>query len=142
MKVLRRSSALDDADEDVVVMRKGCSTKTKNVSDFITIDGERRIRSDYVRTAKPERLYDSAPGLKPRKQVEMYTKWRPLLPEDKKDITCPRPSNKVFAAVKAEIVESRERRQKIKGMHATLSLPTSKRKGTNTASSMKRKKTN
>lgn len=142
MKVLCRSSALDDAVEEIVVMRKGCSNKTINVSDSITIDGKKGARSDYVQSAKPERLYDSAPGLKPRKQVEMYTKWRPLLPEDKKDITCPRPSDQVFAAVKAEIVESRERRQKVKERNATLSLPTptSKRKGANTAASTKRNK--
>lgn len=33
-----------------------------------------------------------APGIKPIKQVKLYTKWRKIVPADKKDIMCPRPS--------------------------------------------------
>ena len=41
------------------------------------------------------------PGLQPIKAVELYTKWGPLLPEDAREITCPRPSEEIILAVKA-----------------------------------------
>ena len=42
------------------------------------------------------------PGLAPIKQVEMYTKWRPLLKPCNQEITCPRPSEDVIQKVKNE----------------------------------------
>ena len=67
-KVLCRLSALPDAEENAVVMRKGCSESTKNPNGFLTIDGEKILRSEYIKTHKPEPLYDTALGLKPRKK--------------------------------------------------------------------------
>ena len=140
MKVKCLSSALPDADEDIVVMRKGCSNKMKNVNDVITINGVRRSRSEYIRTANPEQLYDRKPGLKPRKQVEMYTKWRPLLPENKRDITCPRPDDEEIKEVKAEIVESRERNKRKKETHARLSMSKPKATNNNNAAATTKKR--
>ena len=40
------------------------------------------------------------PGLKPIKHVHLYTKWRKILPQQYKDITCPLPSNDIIMAVK------------------------------------------
>ena len=39
-------------------------------------------------------------GIKLIKQVELYTKWRPLLPFYVHDDTCPRPSNDIMKKVK------------------------------------------
>ena len=55
----------------------------------------------------PPQMYMSRPGLKERKQVELYTKWRNLLPEEDKDITCPKPTTKVTSNVKATIKKKR-----------------------------------
>lgn len=39
------------------------------------------------------------PGLKPIKQVHLYTKWRSVVPHPYKDITCPLPSNEIIQMV-------------------------------------------
>ena len=41
------------------------------------------------------------PELRDIKAVELYTKWRPLLPEWARDSTCPKPSEKVLEKVRA-----------------------------------------
>eukprot|EP00957_Ditylum_brightwellii_P122563 9346462-Ditylum_brightwellii.AAC.1 len=40
------------------------------------------------------------PGLLDTKKVELYTKWRPLLPLQFRDITCPHPGNAVLNKIK------------------------------------------
>ena len=40
------------------------------------------------------------PGIRPIKQVELFQKWRPLLPKEKRDITCPKPSEDVMTKVR------------------------------------------
>ena len=42
-----------------------------------------------------------APGLREIKQVELFCKWRPLLPDYARDITCPKASDEVMESVKA-----------------------------------------
>ena len=46
-------------------------------------------------------------GLKPIKQVELYKKWRPLLPEEFRDTMCPRPSDEVINLIKERNREKR-----------------------------------
>ena len=50
------------------------------------------------------------PGINPYKQVELYNKYRDLLDEASKDITCPKPSPDVFNAVKAEKDSNKKRK--------------------------------
>ena len=40
------------------------------------------------------------PGLRPIKQVELYSKWRPLLPKWAQNTTCPKPSDEVLEVVR------------------------------------------
>ena len=40
------------------------------------------------------------PGIRPIKQVELYQKWRPLLPKEKRDLTCPKPTAEVMTKVR------------------------------------------
>jgi hypothetical protein len=55
------------------------------------------------------------PGLRPIKQSELYNKFRPFVPPEWKDITCPAPPEEVTAANKADKREkSRQYRQKRK----------------------------
>ena len=42
------------------------------------------------------------PGIKPIKQVELYQKWRPLLPVKAREITCPKPSDEIMKKVKSD----------------------------------------
>mmetsp|Transcript_29630 Transcript_29630/g.43116 ORF Transcript_29630/g.43116 Transcript_29630/m.43116 type:complete len:98 (+) Transcript_29630:515-808(+) len=42
------------------------------------------------------------PGIQDIKQVEMYTKWRHLLPDYAKDVTCPKPSDTVIKKIRDE----------------------------------------
>jgi len=46
-------------------------------------------------------------GLKPIKQVELYSKWRPLLPEEFRDTMCPKPSEEVINLIKERNKEKR-----------------------------------
>ena len=40
------------------------------------------------------------PGIRPIKQVELYLKWRKVIPDnERRDITCPRPSDDVMQQV-------------------------------------------
>ena len=106
-KVLCRLSALPDAEENAVVMRKGCSDSTKNPNDFLTIDGEKILRSNYIKTGKPEPFYDTAPGLKPREKVGLFTQWRPFFPdEETANETCPMPTDAEFSQVKKDVKET------------------------------------
>ena len=41
--------------------------------------------------------------MNPQKEVELFTKWRPLLPKKDQDVTCHKPLYEVMAMVKAEI---------------------------------------
>lgn len=72
-KILCHLLALPDAEENAVVTRKGCSESIKNTDDFLTIDGKKILRSNYIKTQKPELLYNTAPGLKPRKEIGLFT---------------------------------------------------------------------
>ena len=49
-----------------------------------------------------------APGLKPIKRVELYKKWRPLVPEEYADEICPKPPNSVLEMVKNEKAEKQK----------------------------------
>ena len=42
------------------------------------------------------------PGMRPIKQVELCAKWKKIVPVDKKDLTCPRPSQDIMKQVKEE----------------------------------------
>ena len=56
----------------------------------------------------------NAPPLRPIKQVELYSKWRPLIPERYQDETCPKPSDEVIASIKAENREKHKKRAALK----------------------------
>ena len=43
---------------------------------------------------------EEAPGIKEIKQVELYTKWRKLIPEQFQNIICPKPANDIINRVK------------------------------------------
>ena len=64
--------------------------------------------SSHERGTRTRRLNFSSPiiieyeGLKPIKQVELFTKWRPMIPEEFRDEICPRPSDDVYDLVKTE----------------------------------------
>ena len=111
-KVVCRSSNLPDANEKTVIMQKGATKKS--VCDFLTIDGETTNRYEVVNKLQPEPLYEKAPGLSARKEVEMFTKWRPNVPEKYWEETCPEPSPETYKKVKAEIQKKRLEREKKK----------------------------
>ena len=95
-----------------------------NDESIIIIDGDRNKRSRVVKNLQPEWLYPKATGTNGRKEVELFAKWRPLLPIQYQDITCPRPLDEVMARVKAEIDEKRKER----GAKKKKSAPASKQK--------------
>ena len=55
------------------------------------------------------------PELRDIKAVELYTKWRPIIPSWARDLTCPKPSDDVLQKVKlSRSVKIKERTQKRK----------------------------
>ena len=45
---------------------------------------------------------EKRPGLRNIKQVELYHKWRPFIPEEFRDGICPKPSDKIIKSIKDE----------------------------------------
>jgi hypothetical protein len=43
-----------------------------------------------------------APGLKPIKQVELWKKWGPFIPEDEREELCPKPPDDIIKEVASE----------------------------------------
>jgi hypothetical protein len=54
------------------------------------------------------------PGLKPIKQVELFTKWRQFVLEEYKDIICPEPPKEIRDKVKHERNQKQQQHQKSK----------------------------
>ena len=76
--------------------------KLKPTSTGATKAGRTRI----LKYGKVEVI--EATWLKPIKQVELYKKWRPLVPEEYADEICPKPSDSVFEMVKNERSEKQK----------------------------------
>ena len=53
-------------------------------------------------------------GLKPIKQVELWKKWAPLIPEKYRADTCPKPSDEVINSIKERNREKSKNRKKLK----------------------------
>ena len=85
-------------------------------------------RKQLILDATPHNL--PKPGLSVLKQVHMYTKWRPLLPVEMQDITCPKPTDDVVKECKSNLKKKREMKQALiydgieDGDHATLAKRT------------------
>jgi len=63
-------------------------------------------RNAIVIDPKPSNL--TKPGLSFMKQVHLYTKWRPLLPVELQDVTCPKPSEDVVNKCKSSLKQKRQ----------------------------------
>ena len=63
-----------------------------------------------------ELLACESPGIPEIKQVEMFTKWRPLLPPYARDLTCPRPSDRVLQNIKDERNTKRRKKEQEKAV--------------------------
>ena len=60
----------------------------------------RIVNVTAVEGEQPE--LESAPGLSEIKQVELYTKWRKLIPDQFQDDVCPKPTDEVLNKVKKD----------------------------------------
>ena len=70
------------------------------------MDPEMRAREI---TKMEEKLVQLVPtGLKPIKHVELWKKWAPLIPEEFRAITCPKPSDEVINSIKERNREKRK----------------------------------
>ena len=100
------------------------SQELKKVPRGCTIEDRKQL----ILEATPSNL--SKPGLSVLKQVHMYTKWRPLLPIELQDITCPKPTDDVVKECKSNLKKKRELKQALiydgieDGDYATLSKRT------------------
>jgi hypothetical protein len=66
-------------------------------------DDERNI----ILLEQPGPLYDTEPGLREIKQVELWSKYRPLVPQQYQDECCPRPAK--------EVIDREKNKKKAKG---------------------------
>jgi len=105
---------------------KNCllTTKQSYNSDVTTTQSIKKIdknTSEWVRKLQilhKRKTFLPKPGLKPIKQVHLFTKWRKVVPHPYKDEVCPLPSNEVI-----EIVLKR-RPKKTKPVTSTLTNTT------------------
>ena len=68
--------------------------------------GEKAARTRVLRHGTPQVI--TPPGVKPIKQVELYTKWRPVVPEEFRDHICPKPPDHVLELVKKQKAEKQK----------------------------------
>ena len=92
---------------------KGTDITVQNLNKLkSTSSGSIKVgRTRTLRHAKPSLI--TPPGLKPIKQVELYKKWGPVVPEEFRDDICPKPSDRIINQVKSE------RAQKLKDKQST-----------------------
>jgi len=80
-----------------VSSQKGMYMRMMNLSDQPSIEHIfewiERLKSTFPQLA-------DAPGIKPIKLVEMYTKWREFIPPMYQDDLCPKPSDEIIESVK------------------------------------------
>ena len=72
------------------------------------------IRKHKIRNMLAELPNLLPPGLTAIKQCELYNEWRKIVPDEFKDITCPRPSDEVLNKVRKERNEKATRKNKKK----------------------------
>jgi hypothetical protein len=77
--------------------------------DTYYIAKERVVNRDDILKKLP--VVEPEPGLRAIKQVELYKKWRPLVPHEFKDILCPKPPQEILDEVADTAREKRGRKQ-------------------------------
>ena len=81
---------------------KGVDAKIKNLNKLkdTSTGAHKGGRTRILKYGKVELI--KPPGLKPIKQVKLYKKWWPLVPDEYKDDICPKPHDSVFEILKKE----------------------------------------
>ena len=59
-----------------------------------------KLRRDLIRNTDINTI--PSPGINPYKQFELYKNYRPYLPQEFQDVTCPKPSDEIFSLIKKE----------------------------------------
>ena len=87
---------------------KGVDVQTQNLNKLkpTSLGATKAGRTRILKYGKVEVI--KAPGLKPIKQVDLYQKWRPLVPNEYADEICPKPPDSVLAMVKNERAEKQK----------------------------------
>ena len=67
---------------------------------------------DQLKEALPS--IDKAPGIADIKQVELYTKWRKLIPDQYQDIICPKPDDHIIIKVKRDKAKRAKNKLEVK----------------------------
>ena len=87
------------------------TTKTSNNSTVTKNQDLLKVEKKSTEAEIMIRLHDDTPyplenpGLNPTKQVQIFTKWRQVLPDMYKDITCPLPSPDVIEQDRIEKIK-------------------------------------
>ena len=88
------------------------SSKSKKAKKARKLNPEERFQKLSRMEMELEQLVPT--GLKPIKQVELWKKWAPLLPEEFRADTCPKPSDEVINSIKERNKEKSKLRTKQK----------------------------
>jgi len=84
----------------ITVESQSEDTETLSKLKKRSTDEERKAWATILKQQFPD--IDNAPGLAEIKQVELFTKWKPFVPEEFKDIICPEPPKAVLDKVKLD----------------------------------------
>ena len=90
-KMCYKSSNLQGAEMEEECLRKNPLNEDRNI----------------ILMAQPTSLYPTKPGLREIKQVELWSKYRPLVPEAFREECCPKPAK--------EVLEREKNKKKAKG---------------------------
>ena len=71
-----------------------------------------RNRPEYTRNLAPELI--GPPGLNPYKKVSMFEQWAKIIPEEFRDITCPKPTKRKKESRDEIKKEKKEQQKKIR----------------------------
>ena len=90
---------------------KGVDSKLQNLTKLKknATGGQKAARTRIIKNNKMKN--EKRPGLRNIKQVDLYHKWGPLIPEEFRDEICPKPSDKIIKSVKDERKAKREIRK-------------------------------
>ena len=111
-------------DDNDAVIRLDNLMPTRKSRTAKILNKEQRVEA--ISNMEQNLVQLNAPPLRPIKQVELWSKWRPLIPEEFRDITCPKPCDKIIASIKVEKREKLKKRAALK-MHNNASDPASKK---------------
>ena len=83
-------------------VRKEDKEKEQRLVNYSKKASDLEIKKWKKELMKTFPIHETAEGISEIKQVELFTKWREFVPEEYRDIICPKPDDEIIQRIKAE----------------------------------------